>query len=180
MAEVTRQEEILSREQRINELHAEITRLQEQEREERKARMAACKREWKFTVALMKDDHFTKLYDPAVKLYMLTGQVVNVDQCTLAGHSSDYLKGGSMGYLFNTATGRIIMQHGGGTIFISPDSGGGRWEDPEPVKKKRQQEAAADCARVYRELEEFLQISPKGGDVTHIVTSQRHNGWLQQ
>lgn len=154
---------------RREELAAELKELERKEESARERRRNAVKPDRRFTIARAKreGDYFDRILDPAVIMYRIEGIVVNKEAAEAAGWGDRDTSTGGMNYLFNTATGRIIMASGGGNIYISD----GSW-----YGKNRAQEAA-DGKRVYAELEAFLKEHPEGGDITDIIRSQRSKTW---
>ena len=101
--------------------------------------------------------------------YLLTGTVRNVEECKAAGHHSSDLLTGSMAYLFNTATGRIVGNFGGGNIYIKDAA----WS----YNAAQRADCIEDSDTVFSQLESFLTLNPNGGDVTAILSLQRHKTW---
>jgi len=147
---------------RIDALRAELKALEEQEEKDKKTRRAAVKRVWRFVLVPSKSGSLHQIRDSAVVRYRLEGTVVNAEELKAVGNSEDFYRTGGMNYLFNTATGRIIMSEGGGNIYI-PD---GRWGD-----------SAIDAEQTFAKLDAFLATNPDGGDVTEIIVSQPNFKW---
>lgn len=129
----------------IAELEAELTAARRAEEIAREARRKATKRQWKYTVAPITDS-WHRIYDDQVTLYRVIGEVVNRDECAAVGYSDQAL-GGSMSYLYNSATQCVICSVGGGSIFIPEGN-----------------------AATFRALGKFLASNPTGGDVTKIIS----------
>jgi hypothetical protein len=68
---------------------------------------------------------------------------------------------GSMSYLFNTATGKIITSIGGGSVFIKTKSW---YMQPGEVD---------DTQQVLDEVNEFLVSHPYGGEITHLIEAHQ-------
>ncbi len=152
------------------ELAAELRKLEEAEKLERAARRAETKLDWRFELRL-DEDKWERVLDPACTLYSLSGAVRNAKEAEEAGYSEFDVRGGGMAYYYNTLSGRFVGPTGGGTTFISDGD-----YIPEPMKT----EAKADHDRIWIELGDFVAKNPAGGDVTSIVCSQRHAGWLHR
>lgn len=103
------------------------------------------------------DQKFDKIYDDSVSLFKLTGVCLNQAEVDAVGGKTFT---GSMSYLFNWASGRIIMSHGGGSIFISD----GRWVNKNEID---------DSARAFEELSNFIISNPEGGDVTSLIVAHQ-------
>lgn len=146
--------------ERKAELEAVVRELEAEEKREAAARKAAVKPQWQFTLLPHKQAlSYERIRDESVKVYRLEGFCVNVDELAEAGYGERDSQGGGMNYLFNTLSGRIVMAHGGGRIWISDGSWSGQGS-----------KAAADKA--FSELEAFLKEHAEGGDVTEIIARQ--------
>lgn len=102
-----------------------------------------------------KDMRHYKLYDPTCQLYNLTRKVTNPEEAREARHAEHELVEGSMKYLYNTETFRIVCAIGGGTIYIS-NAWPGKWDN-----------SADEMA--FSRIGVFLKLHPAGGDITAIV-----------
>lgn len=122
----------------------------------RKAAMAATPREWRFEL-LPATDGWDRSHDPSCVFYVLRGVVTNAEECKKAGYRDDSVSGGSMKYLYNTLSHKLVMPVGGGHNFI-----GGWGHDKLSPAQELQWEA----------LSKFLQAAPEGGIVTGIVVTE--------
>jgi hypothetical protein len=152
-------------------LDAEIKALDAEAEAERKTRRESVKREWKFEMVpdakRSQRWMFDPLWDDTIKVYVLTGTIINKDACLAAGHGEDTVKGGGMAYLFNAGSGKIVTSSGGGNVYINNGSSYG----------DKNQEAKADALVAIAALGKFLTDNPEGGDVTSIITAQRQFRW---
>jgi hypothetical protein len=151
-------------------LTAEIEQVEKDQKAARDAARAAVKRDWRFTIHVSTAvTGFDRIRTGSgVRLYCLSGSVLNKKELLAAGHNEDHVKGGSMRYLFNVATGKFICSSGGGNIYIA---------DGSFFHLEKAEEAREDAEAVYNSLERFLANNPEGGDVTAIILSQRHLSW---
>jgi hypothetical protein len=113
---------------------------------------------YQYEIRLDQRDHGDKIWDQSVKMYRLTGVCLNQEEVDAVGGKTFT---GGMSYLFNTATGRIIMPTGGGSIFIKAS---GWYRSPNEVD---------DTDQAYSELSAFLVSHPEGGEVTHLVEAHQ-------
>jgi hypothetical protein len=141
---------------RIAELEAALTAAKEVQRRERKELLDSVTPRMTYTIEPTETKSFIdRIYDPAVKVYRLTGTCTNIAECEAAGH---IISTGGMNYLFNTATNRLIMSFGGGHVYI------GHGYD-----------ADENTEWAYNRIGEFLVRHPEGGDITPIVEeTNRH------
>lgn len=98
--------------------------------------------------------NFDKVYDSTCLSYVIKRWTLNAIEAKAAGHGDHSLRSGSMTYMYNTVTGKIICAVGGGTSFIGPRFGG-------------LQDRADDQA--FSDIGKFLRMYPDGGDITSIV-----------
>lgn len=103
------------------------------------------------------------ILDPEVRVWRLEKTVLNLEECKSAGWSTDSLFIGSMTYLFNMATGRIVCSTGGGNVYIRTGCGF-RGEPPET-------EAIAALEHAI-----VLYLGMDAIDVTEIVRDLTHYG----
>jgi len=148
------------------ELEAELKALRQRKADERKARLEATPIKMLYTFApSTKQPSFEEVYDNSIKFYRLEGIITNRKEAEEAGHNLEHAGQGGMTYLYNTVSGRIIMNIGGGQVHL----GGARWaygkEDTGAVQ--------ASMLRAIAELEEFIAVHPDGGDVTDIVVRHK-------
>lgn len=87
------------------------------------------------------------IYDPEVVRYEVKAKCHNLDALAEVGVN---WQGGGMVYLFNRATNRLIMGHGGGYIYLK--------KSPE----------------MWAEVSAFIVAHPEGGDITEIVEKYAH------
>lgn len=151
---------------KVDDLRAQLKAAEAEVEAERKALRASVKREWQFTFAPFKGTTFDILHDDACVWFNLVGKVQNREALIAVGYSEhdDYLKGGSMRYLVNTATGRIVMHCGGGSLFIVGETS---WR------------ATAETAKVLRATLAALEQCIRDGqtDVTSIIVGQPGFSW---
>jgi hypothetical protein len=140
----------------IAELEARLAEAKATAAAEAKARRDAVKMVRTYTVE-PDEREWTKLYDPDCCFYSIKTQIVNLDECKAAGLNVDSHNQG-MAYLFNKATGRIVMSSGGGYVHI--DDGFGTTSS----------EAAIDA---FDRVSAFILAFPEGGDITDIVLAFR-------
>ncbi len=108
------------------------------------------KRKFEFTLFVIKQKSWgwDKIRDETIVIICLSGKVLNKEEGkALGAHADD----GSMCYLYNTVTGKIICSSGGGTHYLGTGNG---FEEDE---------------NKYAALEKFLRENPNGGDVTHLI-----------
>ena len=151
---------------RLAELRTEITSIEKELESVKKVERAKVRRDWMFGIYPVKDrSYLSEILDPAVKMYRLSGVILNKEQLETAGWSESETRDGGMNYLFNTATGKIIKADGGGNIYIRGGGWGGTTEEK------------VIAGLVYDELNAFLVEHPEGGDVTKTITSQPGFRW---
>lgn len=146
----------------IERLQKRLSDLKEQERKDHLEAQARVKPVWRFTLEPRPSDSFTKIYDPSVVIYRLSGVVVNEEELK-AVHKE--IRNGSMSYLYNTLSKRFITPVGGGSLFIVDDTWGNK------PKNRETREMTFAC------LEFFLSEHPEGGDVTGIIVNQDDWNW---
>ena len=132
----------------IAEIEAELKAAQSAEWERREAIRKAFRPTWQFMfvpVAPKSTCLSRESRDPSVTVYRLTGKVLNADDAKFAGRDVQRMEGG-MDYYFNAASGRVVGPIGGGNVYLKLDS------------------------PAWNEIDAFLATTPKGGDVTEIVT----------
>jgi len=162
-------------EQRRKELEIDLAVARKEEEQLKRARLAATKRQWVFTFALlpeaqMRDSWMALRPESGVTAYRLSGAVVNKEECLKAGHGEEATRGGSMVYLFNTVNGKIIKAEGGGNIYINHND---RFHSSPEVSA----ECREDSEYVFASLEALVKLNPKGGNCTEIILAQRHFMW---
>lgn len=153
---------------KADELRAELKRLEKQEAEEKAAKIAAVKRQWRFTITPA-PDRWDPLYDDTLVWYYLQGEVLNADELKAVGAPADSYANGGMKYLYNVGTGKIAMRGSGGTIYIR-DS----WSI---CKNATVEQVRTEMLRTFGELADFISQHPEGGDVTGIVTGNKYFNW---
>ncbi len=90
-----------------------------------------------------------RILDPTIRIYTLTGVITNLQECEAAGHQ--FLRNGSMSYLFNTGTGKIVMAHGSGTLYIDESD-----------------------TETWKRLNKFISENPNGGDITDLMKHRKN------
>lgn len=160
--------QLTERQLQMEALRILLRELEKQEIEAVRARLAAVKAVWAFSLERVDvPSSWDRLRDGCgVDVYTLRGTVLNREECEVAGHDVSRLAG-AMNYWFNTLNGKFIRSCGSGHVFIN-----------EGAYTANAAEAREDAELVFRKLEEFLLEHPKGGDVTAIIKLQRHNGWF--
>lgn len=139
------------------ELRAAEQSLKQREIDERQAKMDATPVVRRFVIKPT-EDQWHEMYDDSCKLYKLAAEITNRDEAIAAGHADHDLRAGGMTYIFNTLSGRIVTETGGGTIWVGAGWGG----------KTR------ESARVAMEaISKFIVEHPNGGDITDIVEQHR-------
>jgi hypothetical protein len=108
---------------------------------------------YRYTIAPSENRHHD-LYDATCRLYSLHGEVANPVEAIEAGHPKDTLRCGSMDYIYNTATAKIVCSVGGGSIYISTGWG---------------QHSLEEVIATMDEIGEYIFANPEGGDITEIV-----------
>lgn len=119
---------------------------------EKRAKAAAVKPDYMFTVQPIKNDNWTPVYDDTCCLYFIEGWVRNKAELEAAGNRVPIT--GGMKFYFNKATGKLIGSVGGGTTYI----GSGH------------PEIAQAC---YGEVSAFIVTHPDGGEITQIMNKYR-------
>jgi hypothetical protein len=112
---------------------------------------------WRYTLEPGPIEGYNPLWDDTLGWYVLAGHVDNVDELIAVGWSAREFSRGSMRYLFNTSTGKIVMHSGGGTMYIS--SG---WSTADSLEAEQ---------RAIAKVGAFLVAHPEGGDITEIVNA---------
>jgi len=141
----------------IDEIEAELEAARKAIENDRNAKRNAVKPVWRYTIEPGTMTGYAKLWDDTLAWYELAGHIDNVDKLVAAGWYDHELRRGSMRYLFNTVTGKIVMHSGGGTMYIY--SGWGSAGDVEAE------------LRAVAKVGAFLVAHPEGGDITEIVTA---------
>jgi hypothetical protein len=140
----------------VEELKAELQLAQKRLELERAALKDATPIVWRFTIAPATTSHH-EVFDETCVLYVIAGEVANKEEATSVGH---LITGeGRMVYVFNTLSGKLVMDIGGGTVYVS--KGWGRDKSEDAFKKTMQ------------ELSEFIVANPNGGDITDIINRHR-------
>jgi hypothetical protein len=140
----------------VEELKAELQLAQKRLELERAALKDATPITWRFTITPATTSHH-EVFDEACVLYVIAGEVANKKEASEVGH---LITGeGRMVYVFNTLSGKLVMDIGGGTVYVS--KGWGRDKSEDAFKKTMQ------------ELSEFIVANPNGGDITDIINRHR-------
>jgi len=140
----------------VEELRAELRKAEALQEQEIKERRKTFKVRYRYQIRPYdRNSTFDKIYDPTCLRYRLSRTCLNREEAKAAGYNDFELTDGSMSYMFNTVTGKIICATGGGTSYISE-----RWNTTE-------KDGADDWA--FEQIGEFLTICPYGGDITAIV-----------
>lgn len=117
-----------------------------------------------FTYQLERLAHFKTfgqpIWDDSIAVYKLSATCLNVAECQAVGRAERDYAEGSMKYLFNKLSGKLICTEGGGTMHISNKGFGS--DDPDETYL---------LARTR--IETFIAEHPEGGDVTWIVQENR-------
>ena len=106
------------------------------------------------------------IWDDTCQWYYLNHAVANLEECKAVGweasgfHQSLSHNQG-MTYLYNGATGKIVMASGGGTIFVLAH------ESFTKIKKD-----VDEGMEALKNLAGFIKEHPEGGDVTAIILKQ--------
>ena len=101
------------------------------------------------------EDSFDRIYDESVTKFRLSGVCTNQEAVDAVGGKTFT---GSMVYMFNWASGRVIGAFGGGSIFI-----GGRNHERD----------SAEVLATMDKLSSFIVANPDGGDITSIIEEHR-------
>lgn len=153
--------ELTPAEREIKELEARINAIRNAEHAAREERRKTVTPVMRYTFGPSSGGCFDKILDPTVVRLTLRGECTNMDVLQEAGWSASQVFTGSMDYLFNTLSGKVVMAIGGGSIFVTTDRFG------------KSEEAVADGLRTFGELAEFIIANPEGGDVTAIIEGHR-------
>jgi hypothetical protein len=137
----------------IAELEAQLRAAKQRKSEEDEARRKSVKPVYQFSLIPRPEERrYEKIIDSSIRVYRLEGKILNVDELAAAGWLKRDLESGGMSYLFNSLSGKIVMETGGGRLYVSD------WNHT------REQYLA-----VMDELSAFVVANPEGGDVTEIV-----------
>ena len=139
----------------VDQLREELKAAEQAEAAERNALHASIKPVWQYTVEPSSSKGYSEIWDDTIVFFTLAGRIVNEDELRPIGWSDSELRHGSMNYMFNTGTGKLVCSFGGGTIYISS------WDS-----RNRSAERAA-----IEQLSKFIVDHPEGGDVTAIVNA---------
>jgi hypothetical protein len=132
-------------------LEAELAALRKEEDAEKKALMASVKPVMKYTVMPTPPrDRWDFLGDEMCVFYTIDGQCTNLDEVKATGAMSPH--SGSMRYLFNLATSRLVCHVSGGNIHL------------------------AATHEAYADVSAFISEHPEGGDITEIVLRHKNTG----
>lgn len=150
-------EDIRTIETKIEDLEASVKELERAKEELIRARRTMVKRQWRFTLS-PSTRAFDPIFDPECSWYYLEGKVTNVDECREVGidHS-----GGGMHYLYSSATNRIVLASGGGSLFL--------------VGQRERGGPTPELIATLAKLEEA--ILNMRTDVTEIVIAQKGFSW---
>lgn len=135
----------------VEEIEEELRAAKARDAADKKALAKATPILMRYEIGVSARHLFDRIYDNQVCLYTIRGICVNLDTATAAGHN---VRTGAMDYLFNKATGKIIMSYGGGYVYV--DGGFGNRNNPISVA-------------TFDEINAFLAVNPEGGDITKIV-----------
>ena len=140
----------------IEEIEAELREAKQQEKLAKAALAAATPPKYVFEVALVENPtSWDRLFDDTMRLYVISGTCVNREDATKAGNH--VAPDGSMRYIFNTHTYKLVCSVGGGTSYVS------RWHFDGPDYE----------ADTMGKISDFLLHNPEGGDITHIIEAHR-------
>lgn len=144
----------------IAELEAQLAAARKEEDLRKQALRDSVKPVWRYTIERLPTttDVFDAIYDDTIVAYKLSGEVLNREELIAAGHPETFYRAGSMRYLYNTVTTRLIAGVGGGTIFLSTSG------------FKRE---SAKIQRAADQVGAFLADHPEGGDITEIIAKLR-------
>lgn len=142
------------------ELTAMLAELKQVEHDSAKERLESVTPKYRYMI-LPAIDNFDKLYDESCVFYSISGELLNKDELEAVGWSGHMFSEGSMKYLFNKATGKIVMSVGGGRVYIS---------NPWGSKADMSRDYVAEA---YEMVNAFLARYPEGGDITHIIEAHR-------
>ena len=106
---------------RIEAMQSELKDLERKERQERDAKLKAFKRKWRFTLTAELTYHWDRIYDDTLVWYTLRGELLNAAEYKAIGGDPDR-KQGSMRYLYNTLTKRLVMRASGGHLYVKGES----------------------------------------------------------
>ena len=158
----------------VDEINAQIKALEEQKKllqkeveEAAKAKRLSVKPIHRFTFKPVEWPH-DKLWDPSCKWFYLNHEILNPDECKAVGWnlsgewSHDLAHNKGMAYLFNSATGKLVMRNGGGQIWILT----------ELFFASNNKQVIEEGFAAIKALEAFIVANPEGGDVTEIIMKQ--------
>lgn len=152
----------------IAEIRAELEAAQKLEADKLKEAMKLTPIKWRYTVTPNDDRHWTEIFDDTCVNYKISGECVNEAEAKAAGHPEYSMRSGSMNYIFNKATGKIVCSTGGGMVFISNPLG---WRPTES-------DVVDPAAVAMKLVSDFIVAHPDGGDITHIIEQhQRDKHW---
>lgn len=175
-------DEIKELETRIQALQQRLQAVHREREVEMERRRKATPLRWNFHLRLVHDDAFgmsaEEIYDSSVTRWRLAGQVVNRDEALAAGHDSR-LNGGTLDFLFNGQSGRIICCTGSTKTFFIIGLG---WN----ATPEQEQQAAATIASLGKAInnafiERKVGRTGDGIDVTDIIVAQPgfEAGWCR-
>ena len=132
-------------------LEAELDELRKQETAERQARIDSVKPVMQYTVRPTPPrDRWEFIGDEMCAFYTISGECTNLEDVRAVGGREPFH--GSMRYVFNLATGRLVCTTGGGNIHL------------------------ASTQEAYADVSAFISEHPEGGDITEIVLRHRGTG----
>lgn len=140
----------------IEEIEAELREAKRQQKLAQEQLAATVPPKYVFTVEPVKNPNsWDRLFDDTMKLYVISGTCVNREESATAGNY--VAPDGSMRYVYNTRTYKLVCSVGGGTSYVS------RWHFDGTDYE----------AETMQKISDFLLHQPEGGDITDIIEAHR-------
>ena len=134
--------------EQLAEAQAAVRELEQAAQREREERQKATKPKRKFTLTQVERNtnrlSFDAWFDPNCVCYSLSCEVLNAEELKAVGHGSWTYSGGSMRYVFNLLSNKLVCSIGGGTIYFG---------DQETADK----------------ISDFIRRNPQGGDISDLI-----------
>lgn len=154
-------------------IESRLKAIQKEQEEALRRAKDAVKIAWKFTWTPVPEPHkigFDRIMEGSgLVMWRLQGHVMNEEECK-AVHKDTTNANGGMNYYVNALNGKIALESGGGSVFITRG-------DPFWNRNNTREELEADREQCMRLLEEFMRIKPEGGEVTNIILGQKFFRW---
>lgn len=154
----------------ILKLNQELERLNKEFEDEIKKSRENFKKIWTFQLVNETKNfekyHYQRLMDENIRHYLIKSTLHNVKEAKELGIDTS---AGNQGFLYNSLSGKLILNYGGGYMFIPSNP---NWNASLDIEERKE-----DFNKTIKSVEDFITRYPDGGDVTELIVNQKFFSW---